>query len=76
MTNEMFAVVSHPPSCDGLTFETIVFNSLPATVHLISAGGLLFAVLQVSEICSPTFASVGPAIVIEDGETVILCKID
>lgn len=39
------------------------------TIHLISAGGLEFAVVQVRGTGSPTLASVGPDIVTCEGET-------
>lgn len=65
----MFEVVIHPPSGDTTVLDVALRTCLPATIHFTSAGGLLFAVVQVSGTGSPTRASVGPEIVTCDGET-------
>lgn len=66
----MFEVVIQPPSGDTTVLEVAFLTCLPATIHLISAGGLEFAVVQVRGTGSPTRASVGPDMVTCAGETV------
>lgn len=68
----MLEVVIQPPSGDTTVLEVAFLICLPATIHLISAGGLLFAVVHVSGTGSPTRASVGPNIVTCAGETKII----
>lgn len=65
----MFDVVTQPPSGETIVLEVAFFTCLPPTIHLISAGGLLLAVVQVNGTGSPTRASVGPDIVTCAGET-------
>lgn len=65
-------VVIHPPSGDTTVLEVALRICLPATIHFISAGGLLFAVVHVNGTGSRTLASVGPEIVTCAGETEIL----
>lgn len=65
----MLEVVIHPPSGDTTVLAVALRTCLPATIHFISAGGLLFAVVQVKGTGSPILASVGPEIVTCDGET-------
>lgn len=62
-------VVIHPPSGDTTVLDVALRTCRPATIHLISAGGLEFAVVQVSGTGSPTLASVGPDMVTWAGET-------
>lgn len=69
----MLEVVIQPPSGDTTVLEVALRTCLPATIHFISAGGLLFAVVHVSGTGSPTLASVGPEIVTCDGETRTNC---
>lgn len=65
----MLEVVIQPPSGDTIGLEVAFLTCLPATIHLISAGGLLLAVVHVRGTGSPTLASVGPEIVTWAGET-------
>lgn len=65
----MLDVVIQPPSGDTTVLEVAFRTCLPATIHFISAGGLLFAVVHVKGTGSPTRASVGPEIVTCAGET-------
>lgn len=67
----MLDVVIHPPSGDTTALDVVFRICLPATIHFISAGGLLFAVVHVNGTGSPTLASVGPEIVTWAGETKI-----
>lgn len=59
----MLEVVIQPPSGETTVLEVALRTCRPATIHLISAGGLLFAVVHVNGTGSPTLASVGPEIV-------------
>lgn len=68
-TAVMFDVVIHPPSGETTILDVAFLTCLPATIHFISAAGLLFAVVQVNGTGSPTLASVGPDIVTCAGET-------
>jgi hypothetical protein len=59
-TAVMLEVVIQPPSGD-TTVRLVAFRiCLPATSHLITAGGLLLAVVHVRGTESPILASVGP----------------
>lgn len=56
-------VVIHPPSGETIVLDVEFRYCLPATIHLISAGGFEFDVVHVNGTGSPTLASVGPEIV-------------
>lgn len=64
--------VMYPPLAAGVTTEVFkVFRTcFEETVHLISAGGLLLSVVQVTLTFSPALASVAPSIVTWVGATV------
>lgn len=68
--NVIFEVVMEPPFCAKYVFELVLLNSIPPTVHLISAGGLELSVAHVIVTLSLALASVGPAIVTVAGRTV------
>lgn len=68
-TAVMLDVVIHPPSGDTIVLAVAFLTCLPATIHLISAGGLELEVVQVRGTGSPTLASVGPEIVTWAGGT-------
>lgn len=68
-TAVILELVIQPPSGETTVLEVAFLTCLPATIHLISAGGLLLAVVHVKGTGSPTLASVGPEIVTCDGET-------
>lgn len=68
--NVTLDVVIHPPWGACSILEALLSKLWPSTVHLISAGGFEFSVVQVITICSSAFASVGPVIVTPDGATV------
>jgi hypothetical protein len=68
-TAVIFEVVIQPPSGETTVLEVAFLTCLPATIHLISAGGFEFAVVQVKGTGSPTLASVGPDMVTCAGET-------
>lgn len=65
----IFDVVIHPPSGETTVLAVALRICLPETIHFISAGGLLLAVVHVNGTGSPTLASVGPEIVTCAGET-------
>lgn len=56
----IFEVVIEPPSGERDVLYVPFRKCLPLTIHLISAGGLLLAVVHVKGTSSPTLASVGP----------------
>lgn len=65
----MFDELTDPPSGDGVVTTEVFRTCRPATIHLISAEGLLLSVVQVSDTFSPAFASVAPEMVTWAGAT-------
>lgn len=75
-TAVMLEVVIQPPSGDTTVLEVAFLTCLPDTIHLISAGGLLLAVVHVIGTGSPTLASVGPEMDTWAGETNAITRLE
>lgn len=70
MLNVTFELVIQPPFGAGSVFEALLSKLCPSTVHLMSAGGFEFSVVQVMSTWSSALASVGPVMVTPAGATV------
>jgi len=69
MLNVTFELVIQPPFDAGSVFEALLSKLCPSTVHLMSAGGFEFSVVQMMSTWSSAFASVGPVMVTPAGAT-------
>lgn len=74
MLNVTFELVIQPPFGADSVFEALLSKLCPSTVHLMSAGGFEFSVVQVMTTWSSALASVGPVMVTPAGATVYQMK--